>query len=439
MSVIDLGAAEPWSPPDGPPRGSRRGRAGRRVAAVAVAVLAAALLVGAGVPGFDAPLFSLADRVLDARLAGGMVFVTRYEVNSLGQFEGRSVTGQVRWTRPRARDTEELQLLTGGVVLISSVYGDLAAQDGTLTVLDARTGAVLWRRAAVAVYGAAGSVLVLQDVTGWTERWVGTGRGREKRLLGVDLRTGAPVWDVTLAGESLVSVGYGAGTDQLATLDELSADGTLIRRDPGSGAETARWPLGVRADEVNWFDVYGDRAVVSRIGVVGVEVYDGATGRVRWRYGGVEFTSVYPCTAGHWCAVDGGGIHALDAASGREVWSVGMYNNVFGADEDVVVAGGLGTSASPSHETVVFPIDARTGKVGARLEGWVGAYARVGRRQIVAHVDPGQWNGYVGLYDPRTGGVRVFGRGQIGPTPRCTAEGGFVLCSGNGLNVWRLP
>ncbi|WP_433057651.1 PQQ-binding-like beta-propeller repeat protein [Dactylosporangium sp. CS-033363] len=439
MSVIDLGAAEPWSPPDGPPRGSRRGRAWRRVAAVAVAVLAAGLLVSAGAAGLEAPLFSLEDRVLDARLAGGMVFVTRYQVNTLGQFEGRSVTGQVLWTRPRARDTEDLQLLAGGVVVISSVYGDLAAQDGAVTVLDARTGAELWRRPAVAAYGRAGDRLVLQDVRGWTERWAGSGREREKHLLGVDLRTGATRWERTLPGRSLVSLGYRAGTDDIGSIDELTADGKVVRRDPGSGAETARWPLGVPADEVNWFDVYGDRAVVSRIGVVGVEVYDGATGLVQWRYGGVEFASVYPCTAGHWCAVDGGGIHALDAASGREVWGVGMYNTVFGADDDIVVAGGLGTSASPSHETVVFPIDARTGKVGRRLDGWVGAYGRVGRRQIVAHTDPGQWYGVVGLYDPRTGGVQVVGRGQIGPTPRCTAADGVVLCSGNGLNVWRLP
>ncbi|WP_433084619.1 PQQ-binding-like beta-propeller repeat protein [Dactylosporangium sp. CA-052675] len=434
MSLIDLGDPGAWSPPDEP---VRRGRG--RLAALVVAVLAAALLVADGPPRDGRPLFTLADRVLDARLAGGLLFVSRYEDGGPGRFEARTVGGRLLWSRPRAGENEGLAFAAGDVLVLTSVYGLQSAQEATATALDRRTGAQLWHRSASVVAGSAGPVVVLEDVDGVTRPYTRVGTDRPTRLLGVDLRTGAAAWEQTLPAGSLVSYDIAdLRPDTLGSIDELTTGGTLRRRDPRSGAVTTSTPLAGLGGNASGSAVYGDRVVVGRIGLRGADVYDLASGRLLWRFDQPD-GGPFPCGPGRWCAVGGDGIHGLDAASGRGVWDVGQYNDLFAFSGDLIVAGGLGNSTSLTHEPVVLAIDARTGAVAHRLTGWVGTSFTVGPRSVVTHTDAGQWQGVVGLYDPRTGNVRVLGRGRLGPAPRCQTGEDVVVCLGNGLTVWRLP
>ncbi|WP_433614289.1 PQQ-binding-like beta-propeller repeat protein [Dactylosporangium sp. CA-139114] len=434
MSLIDLGDAWAWSPPDEP---VRRGRG--RLAELVVAVLAAALLVADGPPRDGRPLFTLADRVLDAQLDGGLLFVSRFEDGGPGRFEARTVGGRLLWSRPRSGENEGLAFAAGEVLVLSSAYGRQSAEEAGATALDRRTGAQLWHRPASVVIGPAGPVVLLEDVTGVTRPYTRVGNDTPTRLLGVDPRTGAPAWDQTLPAGSLVSYdGSDAHPDTLGAIDELTAGGTLQRRDPVSGAVTTRTPLAELGGNVSDFTVSGDRVVVGRIGQPGPDVYDLASGRLLWRLGQLGGRP-FRCGAGRWCFVGGDGIHGLDAASGRSVWDVGQYNDIFDVSGDLIVAGGLGNSTSLTHDPVVLAIDARTGAVTHRLTGWVATYITVGPRSVVTHTDAGQWQGLVGLYDPRTGHVRVVGRGRLGPAPRCRTGAGVVVCLGNGLTVWRLP
>ncbi|WP_426510794.1 PQQ-binding-like beta-propeller repeat protein [Dactylosporangium sp. McL0621] len=431
MSVIELGDAVPWSPPEPPPR-----RSLRPVAVLAVALLAATLLAGAG-PTWGEPLFSIGDGVLDARLVGGTLLVTRYEPDGPGRFEAHTPTGRLLWTRPRAGDSEYPQLVTAGVAVLTSLYGQAAARDATATALDARTGAQLWLRPGAVVVGAAGPRLVLQDVAGQREPY-SREAGRETRLLGVDARTGATVWQQTVPATSLVDYEYSEESEGLVAVDELTAGSVLQRRDPATGAVTDRREFATSGTAVTGFAVRDGRIQVSRVGAPGIEVYDLATGELLWRYEKQSY-GLLPCGSGRWCTVGGDGIHAVDAGTGRAAWGIEQYNDVFGRSGDLLMAGGLGTSASVSHEAVVFTIDTRTGAIAHRLDGWIGTYSSHGGRLVVAHTDAGQWFGVVGLYDPHTGGVRVLGRARLGPTPVCVAGAEVLYCTGNGLSVWRLP
>ncbi|MER7282340.1 PQQ-binding-like beta-propeller repeat protein [Dactylosporangium sp. NPDC000244] len=433
MSLIDLGDAGAWSPPDEP---VRRGRG--RLAAAVVAVLAAALLVADG-PRDGRPLFTLEDRVLDAQLAGGLLFVSRFEDGGPGRFEARTVGGRMLWSRPRSGENEGLAFAAGEELMLTSAYGRQSAQEATATALDRRTGAQLWHRSASVVIGSAGPVVVLEDVDGVTQPYTRVGTDTPTRVLGVDPRTGATAWEQTLPAGSLVSYdGSDTRPDTIGSIDELTAGGTLQRRDPVSGAVTTRTPLAGLGGNASDFTVSGDRVVVGRIGLRGADVYDLASGRLLWRLDQPD-GGPFPCGPERWCAVGGDGIHGLDAASGRRVWDVGQYNDIFNLSGDLIVAGGLGNSTSLTHEPVVLAIDARTGVVTHRLTGWVATYIPAGPLSVVTHTDAGQWQGLVGLYDPRTGHVRVIGRGRLGPVPRCRTGEGVVVCLSSGLSVWRLP
>ncbi|MFI5907431.1 PQQ-binding-like beta-propeller repeat protein [Dactylosporangium sp. NPDC051541] len=415
--VIDLGdAAAPWTPPE-PPRPVLRRRA---VAARFVAVLlaAAALLVAAG-PGVPEPLFRLPGELMGLELAGGRLYLTR-----AGGFEARTTGGRLLWTRPRDTAAQRLVTVRAGVALLSTQYaGSLTPGTAAVAAVDADTGAELWRRAGAKVDGHTGDRVVLEDLA------------EPHRLVGVDPRTGAPAWTAELAdGTVLLMGGF-----EPASVDLLTADGTLIRRDPASGAVTTRQPLQQwPGRRVLGFEVSGEQITVSRADRPGADVYDLATGRFV-RHTADVGPARFACGPGRLCSVGGDGVHAYDAATGRMLWMIMEYNEIFGMDGDRMLLGGYGTSVAANHEPVVFTVDLRTGARLGRLDGWVPAYAGAGAPFVVFRPGPDRRDGLLGLYDRRSGGVRVFGRAAFPGRPSCDIGFGVIACVGDGLTVWRRP
>lgn len=137
---------------------------------------------------------------------------------------------------------------------------------------------------------------------------------------------------------------------------------SLYALDAADGAE--RWRTGVDG----W--IYSLRAeggtVVTGTRGGGVQAWDAAGGRLRWERGGAqtEFESPEsgPCVVGGVVYFHGGGrLHALDAASGAEIWNfpVGAGSGAPGSmpTRPVVVDGAVYVTAGAR----VLALDARTG------------------------------------------------------------------------------
>ncbi|MFI5907430.1 PQQ-binding-like beta-propeller repeat protein [Dactylosporangium sp. NPDC051541] len=428
--MIELGdTTAPWAPPPRPVPA-------RRVVAFVVAALTAvaALALAADRPGLPAPVFTLPDRVVDARVSEGRLFVTRYESDTPGRFEARTVDGRPLWTRPRAQESERLLFSHAGVVVVVAFGGSASGAPYSVTALDAGSGAELWHRDTAILNGYAGGRFVLRDV-GTEDGWRGD---QPVHLEAVEARTGRPAWQATLAAGSML--GWPGDGYAIDSIDELTLDGTVQRRDPVSGAVTFRQRLaGFDAEAATDFTIYGGEAVVGRPGSRSADVYDLGTGRLVWQYETALDWGLFACGAARWCTASGAGIRAFDATTGAAAWGIEEYNDVFGLAGDRLVLGSLGNTASKAHRTVIVTVDARTGAVLDRLDDWVGTFGGIGDEFLVSHTDAGQWQGVVGLYNARTGGMRVVGRGAIGPAPQCARSEGTVVCVGNGLTVWRLP
>ncbi|GAA3299656.1 PQQ-binding-like beta-propeller repeat protein [Dactylosporangium vinaceum] len=428
--LIELGdTTEAWAPPPAP-------IPARQLLAVVVAVLTAfaAVALAADGPGLAPPVFTLPDRVIDATVGGGRLFVTRYEPDTAGRFEARTIGGRLLWTRPRAQESERLLFAYDGVAVVVAFDGGGSAAPYSVTALDADSGAELWHRDTAIVNGYADGRFVLRDV-GAEDGWRGD---QPVRLEAVEARTGASAWTATLAPGSMLS--WPGDGYAITSIDELTLDGNVQRHDPATGAVTfAQRLAGFDREAATDFSIYGGEAVVGRPGSRSADVYSLASGRLVWQYETALDWGLFACGAMRWCTASGEGIRAFDAATGRAAWGIGEYNDVFGLSGDRLVLGSLGNTASIAHRTVVVTVDARTGAILDRLDDWVGTFGGVGDEFLLSHTDAGQWVGVVGLYNARTGAMRIVGRGRIGPAPQCRRSEGAVVCIGNGLNVWRLP
>ncbi|GAA3285495.1 hypothetical protein GCM10020218_045480 [Dactylosporangium vinaceum] len=420
--VIELGdVGVPWTPVVGPrPRVEARRR--RRAVAFVVVLLVGAGLLVASARERPGALFSLPGWPAGVELADGRVYVTRSQPDVV---EARTAEGRLLWSRPRSSTDQGLAAVTGGVAVLSTQYGGESTRESlSVVAVDAETGAELWRRAGARVEGPAGDLFLLEDVAG------------PHRLLGLAARTGAPVWSVDLPADALLSW----NGVELSSLDELDPDGTLIRREPLSGAVTVRrslqqWP----GKGVYLFQVLAGQVVTWPADHPGADVYDLATGRLRWPFPGEFSPQLVDCGPGRLCTVGGDGVRAYDAATGRPLWVIREYNEIFGHGGDRMMLGGYGNSAAASHEPVVFTVDSRTGARIHRLDGWIATNSTGDGRTVVFHPDPGRRDGIVGLYDRWHSGVRVLGRGVFPIGPYCAIGHGLVACVNGDLMVWRIP
>ncbi|MEV8512804.1 PQQ-binding-like beta-propeller repeat protein [Dactylosporangium sp. NPDC051484] len=446
--VIDLGVVERWAPPE-PPRPQRPGRAGRpgrggwagrrRGSALLAAAVLAVLLPAADAPP-GGPVFTLPGRMFDVHVTGDRLYVTRAVEDGALRVEARTPGGRLLWGAP-LEPNQAFSFATADVVVLTNRYPQGAFAPSRVVVRDARTGAELWRRDAAEDRGAAGGRIILKDLAGEVGGAGGAGGGEsppETTLVAVDERTGAAAWTVTApAGARVELHGLDGDEARLESLTQLGPDGVLRTHDLATGAVVRRERLE-RSGPVFAYTTGAAQVVVATAGrqaIVGA--YERGTGRLLWQGDVAFYTPLFACAPERWCRVDGEGMRAYDAGTGEQVWRVAEYNSVFGLVGDIVVLGGFGTSAAPSHEPVVLAVDARTGAVRHRLDGW---YAGSGRTVLMTLPDLGRRDALVGVYDPGSGRVAVLGRVATGLGTRCAAGAGVVACTAGGtLTVWRWP
>ncbi|WP_432987127.1 PQQ-binding-like beta-propeller repeat protein [Dactylosporangium sp. CA-233914] len=439
MNLIDLGEAADWAPPQTP---RPRGRLARRwPSALAVLALAGALLTADTFQTRE-PVLHVAGYVIEFEILAGRLYVKRVDAGQRPELSAYALGGRRLWTLPGTDPDQVVTLATPGVVLLATgATMRTPPPDRAVTALDAGTGRELWRRSAAAPHGAAGGRILLEDLGGRgaaepaAEPVADFSINRtppqvETRLVAVDERTGAPAWSATVPAGAQVEYDI-----EQRAVRQLGPDGVLQTRDLVTGAVLGREQLAWSGTP-SWFTTGAVQVVVSTAGRRGADVFDRATGRWLWN---VENSWLHPCGTGRWCRIDGTGVRAFDATSGRPVWGVPDYNHVFVVtDDDAVVLGGFGTSAAATHDPVLLVADARTGAIRHRLDGWVvGPFAR-DAVVVVARPDP-PGASLVGVFDPRTGGVGIVGRGDVGPQPYCTAGSGRLACLNGGLTVWKIP
>ncbi|MER7008396.1 PQQ-binding-like beta-propeller repeat protein, partial [Dactylosporangium sp. NPDC000555] len=261
----------------------------------------------------------------------------------------------------------------------------------------------------------------------------------EAPLVAVDERTGAAAWTVTVpAGARVELRELDGGGGRLESLTQLGPDGVLQTHDLATGAVIRRERLDRSGPVYDYTTSAAQVVVATAARQATVGAYERGTGRLLWQGDVAFYTPLFACAPGRWCGADGQGLWAYDAGTGEQVWRVAEYKNVFGLTGDIVVLGGLGTSAAPSHEPVVLAVDGRTGAVRHRLGGW---YTwGFGRTVFVTWPDPDRRDALVGVYDPSSGGVAVLGRVPTYHGMRCVTGAGVVACTAGGtLTVWRRP
>ncbi|MEU7873830.1 PQQ-binding-like beta-propeller repeat protein [Dactylosporangium sp. NPDC049140] len=466
IDLGDLGGGEPWAPPETPRPRRRLSGPPRWVAAVAVAAVAAGLPVTSAAAA--GPVLHLASGALTTALGGGRIYVTRFGGEGPHRLEVYGEGGARLWGTDLS-DSQLLMFADDDAALVSVRLPDNPAL-ATVTALDPRTGAQLWQRAGVSVAGRLPGRTMLVDTSRRVTLPAGADPQAQPReanqLVTVDSRTGAPVWSLAVPVNAVVAFGRGGNTPfDLTSFSVLDPDGTLRgydlatgavartdRLEPGlsglgsllTGEDGDAGPPGARAGQVRISTDRGD------------DVYDRASGRMLWHAApgppvlgtfvnlgntGQAAIGQWPlsgCAPGLWCRLDGAGLVAYEARTGRQAWRVDGFTTVLGAGAETVALGALGDNGQSLAAGVI--VDARTGAIRSRIDGWHPVVAE-GHRIVVWRRPDGERVTTLGLLDPGTGRITVFGTGDSwGGMPSCSVDARVVACGVAGeLTVWPLP
>jgi hypothetical protein len=279
VSLIDLGeigAFDPDSEPEPPPRPALRWArrlgipGGRKAAAVAALALVAGGLAGTAPPATPAPRFLvLQDVTVQASL--WVVGDTLVQVRGDGMVMTATdlTSGAIAWTVVIGQAVFHLEgfgdavaVQTGPtpgleVVVPSPERMTQALARGRLTVVDARTGVQRWqhRGALLGPFAAAPLVMLVpsEDFDGSIGGWF---------LVGVDPDTGRDVWSRPFADDTQWTFRSGDRLDRLdpARLTIAAADGSVSVLDTTTGRPEpmGRLPAGARI-EWSWGDLLGVR------------------------------------------------------------------------------------------------------------------------------------------------------------------------------------
>lgn len=454
-TMIELDVSAPWEPPERP---APRRRLRTRWVAVA-AVLAVALgVLAAGGPRPDAGLLFTVDfQVLRAQTSGGRIFLARYQSTGPGpMIEARRASdGTVLWQRP-AEVGQQLTLAGPDVVVLIGEDRTGGGESNVLVVLDAATGRELWSRSKVTFNGVNTGVMVVQEgreapgvrvvdeadfESGVNLTWP---RGQQ-RYLGLDLRTGATVWDVTVAEGSDVNLSWdNAYQASINRFDVLDGTGQLTRRDARTGAVTSThqldWSGTSAMFNAGWVDGSGrpaDRVIVYPAGERGAVVFDLISGRQLFRWPGGLNDGLFQCTDRLLCSGRRDGLDTLDSTTGERRWHLSGPDGVLGFAGDHLLVG-VWRDPGGNGPQVAGIVDARTGTFVKRYSGW---YALPGGDRPLLWRPVDKRTAVLGQVDPATGLITVFARAEnwFG-NPDCSVGGRTLVCVVvGGLSVWRLP
>lgn len=335
--------------------------------------------------------------VADPVVASGRVFA----MDSRAKVTALSLGGQTLWTRDLAPAADKGGASGGGLAVAEGrLY--VTTGFGILTVLDAATGAEIWRQdlkaAALGAPTVAGNsvYVVSRDSRGWAlDR--STGRVRWENA-GVPSPAG-------LAGGASPAVDsravyYPLNSGELVAIDR--EDGRRLWTSPVAGGRLGNAYAGID-------DISGDPVVVNGVVYVGnpsglTMALDGVSGRPLWTARDGALSS--PAIAGGSVFVmnDANELVRLDASSGAEIWR--------------------------------SPMALYTAKRLSRRKGIYAHYGPIlaGSRLIVASSD-----GYLRTFDPVNGGLigSVEMQDDAASNPIVAGNMLFVMDSDGRLNAYR--
>ncbi|NUW42788.1 outer membrane protein assembly factor BamB family protein [Nonomuraea rhodomycinica] len=362
------------------------------------------------------------------------------------------------WSFPTDAAVRTEPVVTGGVVYATS-------GDGTVSALDAATGAVRWRHrtggsvedghvvahGAVYAAGSVGGLVALDAGTGrprWSRKLIVSGHlvvaaGRlylwtrhptwslKAELVALDATSGKRLWSFEPAGDMLTPEPVLAGDVVLAGSDH----GVVYALAPATGTERRRYRLGAEHDRILLLRAGATVYATSSSG--DVNALDAVSGEVRWRSRITGTIASRPVVAGGTVYVgdDEGTTHALDAATGTPLWQVRA-----GGDQPMftwraAVAGGL--LYTVGRDRTLYALDTATGRTRRRLPLPGGRGSGPVAADGTIHVSDREGTLYT--LDAATGTVRSrFRTGGTAQTDPVVADGFVYLGSSNG-NIYARP
>lgn len=428
VPLIDLDVVPPHPPDDPPPRPSQLVPPR---AVVLVGVLAAVLLTMAGAaPPAPAmvPVLSAGGTAAAAfKLGPDALYTATYGQNPNSESGVRRYdlsTGAQAWATAVPQNVQALTLdAEAGVLLARS------GSDPRMTFLDAAGGDVLWHLESPgtsAVVLAGGKVLLRTDLA------------VDMELKLVDARTGAALWRRVVDGRSELRDDT-SDTGPPRRIVVIGQDGHVIALDFADGRVLGEGELGVRlpAEAGSGFlpdyagvDVAGDQLYVSRRadGQVSLTAYRLPALTPEWRARGGPVGTVYDCGR-VLCISDTRWVTGLDRADGSVLWSDPAWVTA-GATRD-----GRLVASTQAEDPEVVELDPFSGKVLRRLGHtfFVGGVQLRGDTEIAGRT----WVSVTG----GNGTERTVGSLDTAAPYGCEAAGAYLACPTipGPTGVWRLP
>lgn len=362
------------------------------------------------------------------------------------------------WSFPTDAAVRTEPVVTGGVVYAAS-------GDGTVSALDAATGAVRWRYRTGAsvvdghvvahgtVYAAnsTGGLVALDTATGrprWSQKItvfgdlvVAAGRlylwtrdptwSSKAELVALDAASGKRLWSFEPAGYMLTPEPVLAGDVVLTGSDH----GVMYALDPATGTEKRRHRLGAEHDRVLLLRAGG--TVYATSGNGDVNALDAVSGELRWRSRIAGAISSRPTVAGGTVYVgdDEGTTYALEAATGTPLWDFQARGDQPLFEWSAAVADGLVYTAG--RDRTLYALDTTTGETRWRLPLPGGRDA--GPVAAAGSVHVSDREGTLHALDPATGTVRSrFRTGGTAVTGPVVKDGFLYIGSSNG-NIYARP
>jgi hypothetical protein len=325
-----------------------------------------------------------------------------------------------------AGDIQRISDLGDGLLAIS--YSDVQSGAPGTMVMRPDDDTPVWDRP-VALYGIAPDRSVLLGYEG-----LGAQRPAWQ---GLDPRTGAVRWSMEPSASGMVAVPietFWSGFPELIYL--LDSDGLLTAWSARTGAVTASVRLNrpIRDDTVFW--AAGGVVLIGQ-GADETTAYDQDTLAEKWRRPGpVMSDDGFPqdCRPTICIARNGGGMQAVDPATGQQIWSAGGY------DASEVIDGNVLVAQSSQAEPVLAVLDPVTGAVAARITGWVsgGRGPSPGTAWVYRLDQPG-YHLRFGVLDLGDRKVRMLGRAER-IAGNCQFTTTVLVCRrlDSSIAVWRL-
>ncbi|MEU7860493.1 PQQ-binding-like beta-propeller repeat protein [Nonomuraea sp. NPDC049141] len=362
------------------------------------------------------------------------------------------------WSFPTDAAVRTKQVVTGGVVYATS-------GDGTVSALDAATGAVRWRyrtdgsveddhvvaHGTVYAAGSTGRLVALDTGTG-RPRWdrkitafgdlvVAAGRlylwtrhpawSSKAELVALDPASGKQLWSFEPAGDVLTPEPVLAGDVVLTGSDH----GVMYALAPTTGTEKRRYRLGAEHDRI--LLLRAGTTVYATSGNGDVTALDVVSGEVRWRSRITGTISFRPVVAGRTVYVgdDEGTTHALDAATGAPLWDFQAKGDQPMFKWSATVVGGLVYTVG--RDRTLYALDTATGKMRWRLPLPGGRDTGPVAADGAIYVSDREGTLYA--LDPATGTARSrFRTGGTVETDPVVADGFVYIGSSNGnIYAWR--